>query len=102
MRQLNRFPRRSPSRRALILFVLCAGSACLIETGIPTTSGQAFLRTQAPEKLPTTLTFGERVAYQYAIEEVYWRHRIWPKENMGPKPLLDAFVSQREIERKVE
>ena len=25
------------------------------------------------------LTFAERVAYQRAIEEVYWRHRIWPK-----------------------
>ncbi len=29
-----------------------------------------------------TLTFAERVAYQRAIEEVYWRHRIWPKS--GP------------------
>ena len=26
-----------------------------------------------------TLTFADRVAYQRAIEEVYWRHRIWPK-----------------------
>jgi hypothetical protein len=24
-----------------------------------------------------TLGFAERVAYQRAIEEVYWRHRIW-------------------------
>ena len=31
-----------------------------------------------------TLSFAERVAYQRAIEEVYWRHRIWPKE--GPDP----------------
>ena len=27
-----------------------------------------------------TLTFAERVAYQRAIEHVYWRHRIWPKD----------------------
>src|SRR5262245_6635597 len=27
-----------------------------------------------------TLTFEERVSYQRAIEEVYWGHRIWPKE----------------------
>jgi hypothetical protein len=27
-----------------------------------------------------TLTFAERVAYQRAIEEIYWRHRIWPKD----------------------
>src|SRR6266550_2806186 len=25
-----------------------------------------------------TLSFAERVAYQRAIEDVYWRHRIWP------------------------
>ena len=41
-----------------------------------------------------TLTFAERVAYQRAIEEVYWRHRIWPKENPDPKPSLDAVMSQ--------
>jgi N-acetylneuraminic acid mutarotase len=48
------------------------------------------------------LTFEERVAYQYAIEEVYWRHRIWPKDNPDPKPSLDVVVSQREIAEKVE
>src|ERR1043166_548424 len=46
------------------------------------------------------LTFAERVAYQYAIEGVYWRHRIWPKENPGPKPSLDEVISRAEIERK--
>ena len=49
-----------------------------------------------------TLTFADRVAYQYAIEEVYWRHRIWPKENPGPKPSLDQVMSAAQIERKVE
>ena len=49
-----------------------------------------------------TLSFADRVAYQYAIEEVYWRHRIWPKENPGTKPPLDAIVSQHQIEQKVE
>ena len=32
-----------------------------------------------------TLTFADRVAYQRAIEDVYWRHRIWPKENAAPE-----------------
>src|SRR5215813_13966208 len=27
-----------------------------------------------------SLSFAERVAYQRAIENVYWRHRIWPNE----------------------
>jgi hypothetical protein len=48
-----------------------------------------------------TLTFAERVAYQTAIEDVYWRHRIWPKENPNPKPSLDAVMSQAQLENKV-
>ena len=48
-----------------------------------------------------TLTFAERVAYQRAIEEVYWRHRIWPKERPDPKPSLDAVMSQAQLEKKV-
>jgi hypothetical protein len=41
-----------------------------------------------------TLPFPNRVAYQRAIEEIYWRHRIWPKANPGPKPPLDKVMSQ--------
>jgi hypothetical protein len=41
------------------------------------------------------------VAYQRAIEEVYWRHRIWPKERPDPKPSLDAVMSQAQLEKKV-
>jgi N-acetylneuraminic acid mutarotase len=48
------------------------------------------------------LGFADRVAYQRAIEDVYWRHRIWPKANAGPKPSLEKVVSQAQIERKVE
>src|SRR5262249_37752706 len=33
-----------------------------------------------------SLSYEDRVAYQRAIEEVYWRHRIWPKERPDPKP----------------
>src|SRR5438552_2232388 len=49
-----------------------------------------------------TLTFAERVAYQRAIEDVYWGHRIWPKERPDPKPLLDAVMSRAQLEGKVE
>ena len=49
-----------------------------------------------------TLTFADRVAYQRAIEEVYWRHRIWPKANAVPKPSLDKVMSQAQMEKKVE
>lgn len=49
-----------------------------------------------------TLTFEDRVAAQRAIEEVYWRHRIWPKENPGSKPALSAVVPASMIRTKVD
>ena len=48
-----------------------------------------------------SLSFADRVAYQTAIEDVYWRHRIWPNTNPGPKPPLDKVMSQADIEKKV-
>src|SRR5581483_10218638 len=81
----------------------CVGMVCLLGMGIPAISGPVCASAKAREKaFSRTLTFTERVAYQQAIEEVYWRHRIWPKENPGPKPPLDAIISQRQIEQKVE
>jgi hypothetical protein len=47
------------------------------------------------------LSFADRIAYQRAIEGVYWRHRIWPATNPGPKPPLDKVMSQAQIEKKV-
>jgi N-acetylneuraminic acid mutarotase len=55
-------------------------------------------KSQSP---PRVFSFAERVAYQRAIEDVYWRHRIWPKENPDPKPSLDAVMSQAQVEHKV-
>ncbi|MBS1789332.1 MAG: pre-peptidase C-terminal domain-containing protein [Acidobacteria bacterium] len=49
-----------------------------------------------------TLSFEERVAAQRAIEEVYWRHRIWPKDNPQPKPSLDAVMPESALRAKVE
>ena len=49
-----------------------------------------------------TLTLADRAAYQRAIEEVYWQHRIWPATNAGPKPSFDKVMSQAQIEKKVE
>ncbi len=63
----------------------------------------AFWRSEVPAKASqTTLTFAERVAYQRAIEEVYWRHRIWPKDRPDPKPSLDAMMPQAQLEKKVQ
>jgi hypothetical protein len=71
--------------RTVIVLLLCTAAACLIL--IPTRSGLAFLRPQgASNGSQRTLTFEERVLYQRAIEDVYWRHRIWPKDRPDPKP----------------
>jgi hypothetical protein len=87
-------------RAAIILLVYAA--ACLFVAG----TLLAFVRHEAPSKdshpAAAALTFAERVAFQGAIEEVYWRHRIWPKESVKAKPALDAVMSQPQLERKVE
>jgi len=62
----------------------------------------AFLRSDAPANpSQRTLTFAERVAYQRAIEDVYWRYRSWPKGRSDAKPALDTVMSQAQLERKV-
>src|SRR5215831_9094778 len=95
--------------RLSITLLLCAAAACSIVSG-------ALLSFVAPEALEKTrlhgrstagtvsrtLTFADRIAYQRAIEEVYWRHRIWPKENSKPKPSLDEGMSAQQIEEKVD
>src|SRR6476661_6008881 len=82
--------------------VLCSAAVCSMITG----TVLAFFHPEAPAKAthpPSAgLTFAERVTYQRAIEEVYWHHRVWPKENSEPKPLLDEVMSAQQIEKKVE
>src|SRR6476620_3769341 len=88
----------SVSPRALVILLVCAAACLIVTRTLP-----AFLRSGEPANLPQrTLTFAERVAYQRAIEDVYWRHRIWPKERPDPKPSLDAVMSQEQIEQKVD
>ena len=86
--------------RALIILLLCAVTSSIVAGTLlgffrPETQGGVWQR---------TLTFAERVAYQRAIEDVYWRHRIWPRnrgERPDAKPSLDAVMSQAQIEKKV-
>jgi len=88
-------------RRATILAIavlLLVASAGLISSG----TLLALSRHEVPGRAQRTLTLYERVWYQRAIEEVYWRHRIWPKENANAKPSLDAVMSQAQLEKKVK
>jgi hypothetical protein len=84
--------------RTLVTLFLFAVAACALLNR----SLLAFLRSETLTNVSQrTLTFAERVAYQRAIEEVYWRHRIWPIENLNPKPSLDAVMSRAQLEKKV-
>src|SRR5215467_2021570 len=87
------------SMRAILAMLFCTAAICsMFLTG----TLLAFFRSEAPTKVPQrTLTFAQRVNYQRAIEEVYWRHRIWPKERRDPKPSLDVVMSQAQLEKKV-
>jgi hypothetical protein len=78
------------------LLLYLAGSLILTGTLL------AFFRSESTTTASQrSLTFAERVAWQTAIENVYWRHRIWPKERLDPKPSLDAVMSQAQLRKKV-
>jgi N-acetylneuraminic acid mutarotase len=85
-------------RFVAIAVLLCAAGASLTSSG----TQLALSQHEVPGRGQRTLTLEERVFYQRAIEEVYWRHRIWPKERPDPKPSLDAVISQAQVEKKVE
>src|SRR5215471_11588510 len=80
------------SLRALIILA-CAATTWLVLAGK--------LHPEPTKFSYRPLTFAERVSYQRAIENVYWRHRIWPKENSNPKPSLDAVMTRAQLEKKV-
>src|SRR6266576_3251992 len=83
--------------RVLIILLLCAVTSSIVAGTL-----LGFFRPETQAGVSQrTLTFEERVAYQRAIEEVYWRHRLWPKERPDPKPPLDAVISQAQLEAKV-
>ena len=84
--------------RALIILLLCAVTSSIVAG---TLLGFFCPETQAGVS-QRTLRFEERVAYQRAIEEVYRRHRLWPKEHPDAKPSLDAVMSQAQLEKKVK
>jgi N-acetylneuraminic acid mutarotase len=97
MRTKSTSPSGFLSLRAITI-LFGATAACSVLT-VPLL---AFLRPQEQVNgSQRTLSFEERVSYQKAIEEVYWRHRIWPKERKDPKPSLDSVMSNAQLEKKV-
>jgi hypothetical protein len=62
--------------RSVAVAIFVCATACLLTAG----TVLAFFNSEAPSKASQrSLTFAQRVAYQRAIEEVYWRHRIRPE-----------------------
>src|SRR5882724_11401026 len=97
----------NPTIKAQILrsafYVLLLLGICAIPFALANRSFDGRTTPATPSKqTQTTLSFADRVAYQRAIEDVYWRHRIWTKEQSGPKPPLEKVMSQAQIEEKVE
>jgi N-acetylneuraminic acid mutarotase len=98
---------RIRSAAAALLFLLClvtlTSAFNLPNRSADLSSQLASLRTTVKSvHQRTMLTLADRVAYQRAIEEVYWRHRIWPKERPDPKPSLDQVMPPAQLEKKVE
>ena len=89
----------SPFLDRLVLIALLVFAAT---SSIVNATPLGFFESQRPSNpSERTLTFAERVSYQRAIEDVYWRHRIWPRDRPDPKPSLDTVMSQAQLEKKV-
>jgi len=100
---MNRIRNASAALLFLVCLVALTSAFNLPNRPLDLSSRLAFLGTAAkPAQQHTMLTLADRVTYQRAIEEVYWRHRIWPKERPDPKPSLDEVMSSAQLEKKVE
>ena len=91
-------PRQFTRARSLTLWALCAVLLITVlavcHTGAP--------RSHASGKRQEALTFADRVAAQRAIEAVYHRQRLWPKDNPQPKPTLDEVLPAAALRAQVE
>jgi hypothetical protein len=88
------------SPRALVSLLCSIAVSTLVLLGTMLAFSHSETPTSLSHPAAAGLTFVERVAYQRAIEDIYWRHRIWPRPE--PKPSLDAVMSQAQLEKKVE
>lgn len=73
-----------------------------ITTSPPASAFNASYKTTNDQRQLNILTFAQRIECQRAIEEVYYNHRIWPKENPASKPLFSDVLPQKAIIDRVE
>jgi PKD repeat protein/N-acetylneuraminic acid mutarotase len=90
---------------SMVVFGLVSPGSILAKSPAP----PAWRSNPASQLLPHTfaavsqpLDFQARLACQLAVEEVYWRQRIWPVQNAGPKPALQDTMPPLVVQAKVE
>jgi hypothetical protein len=91
-------PARAPFAAALLLALfsaLCGFAPSVLQLS-GTKASAAVASAQPPAR---TLSLDERIRYQRAVEEVYWRHTLWPKQNAVSKPALEE-VAPLEVTRQ--
>ena len=80
---------------------LACGLTAMLLIVTPGSGLNAAAPTETPAYFRTgVLTQADRVWAQTQIERVYYNHRIWPKENPGPKPAFEQMVPLALIEKK--
>ncbi|MBZ0089194.1 MAG: hypothetical protein K8H90_02320, partial [Thermoanaerobaculia bacterium] len=77
--------------------LLCCALLLLVAPALPASFSEA---SRGP--VPPALGFEERVVCQERIETVYWSHRVWPSENLAPKPSREQVMPRDVIAAKVE
>lgn len=87
---------------SIIFFALMLLKNCLADNNVFHAENDLIAKNYENGSNDRQLTFEERVACQKAIEEIYWKYRIWPKENPQPKPALEKNLSDKDIAAKVE
>src|SRR6185369_3077663 len=92
-------------RRGLWTLFATGLLACVISLGAASPATSIDHRASSSEILPSYFRTGvldmeARIWAQTQIERVYYNHRIWPKENPGPKPPFEQMVPAALIAKK--
>src|SRR6185369_10084356 len=92
-------------RRGLWTLFATGLLACVISLGAASPATSIDHRASSSEILPSYFRTGvldmeARIWAQTQIERVYYNHRIWPKENPGPKPPFEQMVPADLIAKK--
>ena len=91
-----------PPELSLIVVALFLTASVLSFAVVKASSVSSKAAAQVEHSQSRTLSIEQRIAYQRRIEEVYWRHRIWPAENPSPKPSLNELMSRPVLRTRVE